>query len=114
RDGEAVYTSSLKSIDSVSLSAFLLNNRTEESAHVIQRDSFLYTNNAYGTIKILNATDKKLISTLRFADFDLQLLANKMPAPEKQRFEKYGTIINKKTSALLGKFQNFRVNDKGD
>lgn len=114
KEGKAVYSSSLKSIDSAQLKAFLLNNAAEKSAYSIRMDSFLYTNNAYGTIKILNATNKQLINSLRFADLDLQLLANKMPSAEKQRFEKYGTIINKKTSALLGKFQNFRVNDKGD
>lgn len=114
KEGKAVYTSSLKSIDSAQLSTFLLNNPAEKSEHIKQRDSFIYTNNAYGTIKILNAADKQLINTIRFADFDLQLLANKMLGAEKQRFEKYGSIINKKTSAFLGKFQNFRVIDKGD
>lgn len=114
KEGKIVYTSSLKSIDSVQLSTFILNNAPEKSAMLIQRDSFLYTKNELGTIKILNATDKQLVKTLRFADFDLQLLANKMPKAEKQRFEKYGNIINKRTSTFLGKFENFRFNNKGD
>ncbi len=114
KEGKAVYKSSLKSIDSAQLSTFLSNNAAEKSAHSKQRDSFLYTNNDFGTIKILNAVDKQLINTISFADFDLQLLANKMHGVEKQRFEKYGTIINKRTSALLGKFQNFRVDNMGN
>lgn len=114
KDGKVDYTSSLESIDSAQLNTFLLNNKPEKSATHIQRDSLLYTKNELGTIKILNAIDKQVIKTLRFADFDLQLLANKMPKGEKQRFEKYGNIINKRTSTFLGKFQNFRFNDKGD
>lgn len=114
KEGKVAYTSSLKSIDSAQLNTFLLNNKAEKSVHSKQRDSFLYTNNDFGTIKIFNVNDKQLIKTLSFSDFDLQLLADKLPKAEKQRFEKYGNIINKKTSALLGKFQNFRLNEKGD
>ncbi len=114
KEGKTVYTSSLKSIDSVQLNTFLLNNAPEKSTTLVQRDSLLYTKNELGTIKILNAADKQLIKTLRFADFDLQLLANKMSIAEKQRFEQYGNIINKKTSTFLGKFQNFRINNNGD
>lgn len=114
KECKIVYTSSLKSIDSAQLSTFLLNNAPEKSTMLVQRDSFLYTKNELGTIKILNAADKQLIKNLRFADFDLQLIANKMPDEEKQRFEKYGNIINKKTSTFLGKFQNFRIDNEGD
>jgi len=114
REGKTVYTSSLDATDSAQLNTFLLNNAPEKSVHTVQNDSFLYTSNNLGTIKILNAEDKQLVKTLRFADFDLQLLANKMPKAERQRFEKYGNIINKRTSTFLGKFQNFRFDSKGD
>ena len=114
REGKTVYTSSLDATDSAQLNTFLLNNAPEKSVHTVQNDSFLYTSNNLGTIKILNAEDKQLVKILRFADFDLQLLANKMPKAEKQRFEKYGNIINKRTSTFLGKFQNFRFDNKGD
>jgi len=114
KDGKVVYTSSLNSIDSTQFSAFLLKNTSQKSDLVRQRDSFIYVKNEFGTIKILNAADNRLIRTLRAADLDLQLVANKMPAAEKLRFEKYGNIINKRTGSFLAKFQNFRITDKGD
>lgn len=114
KDGKIVYTSSLKSLSTAQLDTFLLSNKAEQSVKTVRHDSLLYTQNNLGVIKIHDVANDHLVYTIRVADFDLQLLANKMSGVEKQRFEKYGTIINKKTSAFLAQFTDIQFSNNGD
>ncbi len=114
RDGEIEFSSPLKLLTDRHIDSFLQKNSAIRSTKNLQHDSLSYTMNELGVIKIHNAATNSLARTIRCTDFDLQLLANKMPIDEKKRFEKYGEIINRRTSQFIARFANIHLGENGD